>query len=132
MKILIVEDDLVFAKVLEKVMSRYGTCDLVGNGQAALDSFIQAHESNCPYDLILMDIMMPGVDGLQSVSLIREKETFMSIPLQQRVKIIMTTALRDPRTVMKALYESDANSYLQKPVTRENLEDEMKKLGFIS
>lgn len=132
MKSLIVEDDLIAGKVMDKLMSRYGTCDIADNGQVALDCFMQAHASNAPYDLILMDIMMPEVDGLQAASLIREKETGMGIPLQQRVKIIMITALGDPRTVMKALYESDANSYLQKPIIPQNIEDEMKKLGLIS
>lgn len=112
-------------------MSRHGTCDVAGNGQLAFERFMQAQESKCPYDLILMDIMMPEVDGLQAVSLIREKETSLGIPLQERIKIIMITALGDPRTVMKALYESDANSYLQKPITRQILEDELKKLGLL-
>jgi len=132
MKILIVEDDLVAGKILGQVMSRYGACSVAGNGQVALDRFIDAHESNCPYDLILMDIMMPEVDALEAASLIREKETGMNIPLPQRVKIIITTALGDPRTVMKALYDYEANSYLRKPFMRQSLEHEMKKLGLIS
>lgn len=78
-----------------------------------------------------MDIMMPDMDGLQSVMTIRSKEALIDIPLMQRIKIIMTTALDDPRTVMKALYESDANSYLTKPVTPRKLEEELRKLGMI-
>ena len=79
-----------------------------------------------------MDIMMPEVDGLQAVIKIRSKEELLNIPQKQRVAIIMTTALTDPRTVMKALYESDANSYLTKTVTARKLEDELRKLGLIA
>jgi two-component system, chemotaxis family, chemotaxis protein CheY len=131
MKCLIVEDDTVSRLILEKMISRYGTFDVVDNGQQAIDQFRQAHESNAPYDVIVMDIMMPEVDGLQSVRAIREIEAHMNIALIHRVKIIMTTALNDPRTVMKALYESEANSYLVKPIRLEKLADELRMLKLI-
>jgi PleD family two-component response regulator len=63
---------------------------------------------------------------------IREHEAAMNLSLPQRVKIIMTTALDDPRTVIKALFESDANSYLTKPVTVQNIGDELRNLKLIS
>jgi len=37
--------------------------DIAINGQEGIDLFLQAHESNSPYDLILMDIMMPGINA---------------------------------------------------------------------
>jgi two-component system chemotaxis response regulator CheY len=110
---------------------RHGTCDIVINGTQAIDQFRQAYESNSPYDLILMDIMMPETNRLQSVFTIRKDESLLNIPLGLRVKIIMTTALDDPRTVMKALYESDANSYLIKTITLQKLDDEMRALKLI-
>ena len=131
MKCLIVEDDAISSQSLVGMISRYAASDVVINGQEALDLFLQAHESNSPYDLILMDIMMPGTNGLQAVLSIREKEASMNIPLGLRVKIIMTTALDDPRTVMKALYESDANSYLIKPIKLQKLEGELRILKLI-
>jgi two-component system chemotaxis response regulator CheY len=132
MKCLIVEDNQIASKVLNHMMSKFATCDAAVNGQEAVDLFQQAHESNSPYDLILMDIMMPEIDGLRSVRLIREKEATMNIPLKQRVKVIMTTALDDPRTVIKALYESDANSFLKKPITLPILADELRTLNLIA
>jgi two-component system chemotaxis response regulator CheY len=132
MKSLIVEDDPVSSQVLEKMISRYGAFDAVADGKAAIDHFLRAHESNSPYDLVLMDIMMPEINGLQSVLSIREIEASMNMPLTRKVKVIMTTALDDPRTVMKALYESDANSYLVKPIRLQKLVDELRKLKLIS
>jgi two-component system chemotaxis response regulator CheY len=75
--------------------------------------------------------MMPEINGLQSVLSIREIEASMNMPLTRKVKVIMTTALDDPRTVMKALYESDANSYLVKPIRLQKLVDELRKLKLI-
>ena len=132
MKCLIVEDDAISSQILVGMISRYAASDVVINGQEALDLFLQAQESNSPYDLILMDIMMPGTNGLQAVRSIREKEASMNIPLGLRVKIIMTTALDDPRNVMKALYESDANSYLIKPIKLQKLESELRILKLIA
>lgn len=132
MKCLIVEDDAISSQILVGMISRYAASDVVINGQEALDLFLQAQESNSPYDLILMDIMMPGTNGLQAVLSIREKEASMNIPLGLRVKIIMTTALDDPRKVMKALYESDANSYLIKPIKLQKLEGELRILKLIA
>jgi two-component system chemotaxis response regulator CheY len=131
MKCLIVEDDPVSIQVLEKMVSKYGTFEVADNGQKAIDQFRQAHASNSPYDLILMDILMPEINGLQSVLTIREIESLMNIPLPQRVKIIMTTALNDPRTVMKALYEADANSYLIKPIRLQKFEDALRAIKLI-
>ena len=131
MKCLIVEDDLISSRILEGLISRYATCNDAINSQEAMAQFLKAHESGTPYDLILMDIMMPETNGLQTVRLIREKEELMNIPLMHRVKVIMTTALDDPRTVIKALFESDANSYITKPVTARKLADELRNIKLI-
>jgi len=131
MKCLIVEDDRVSSQVLEKMVSRHGSYDTADNGGTALELFRNAQGSDSPYHLVLMDIMMPAVDGLQSVLGIRQMEESLGITLSRRVKIIMTTALDDPRTIMKALYESDADSYLVKPIRLQSLEDEMRSLNLI-
>lgn len=132
MKCLIVEDDRVSSSVLTKMFSRFGSSDVVVNGRIAVEQFRLAHDSNSPYDLILMDIRMPEVDGLKAVQEIRELEALLGISRVHRVKVIMTTALDDPRTVMKALYESDANSYLTKPIILQELEDKLRALRLIS
>jgi two-component system chemotaxis response regulator CheY len=132
MKSLIVEDNPVSSQVLEKMISKYGAFDVVADGGKSIDHFRKAHESNSPYDLILMDIMIPEIDGLQSVLTMRETEGQLNIPVTQRVKVIMTTALNDPRTLMKALYKSDANSYFIKPIRLQKLVDELRKLRQIS
>jgi len=114
------------------MLSRYAACSVAVNGQEALAMFQQGHEAHTPFDLIMMDIMMPEINGLQVVQAIRENEAVMNLSLPQRVKIIMTTALDDPRTVIKALFESDANSYLTKPITVQKISDELRNLKLIS
>ena len=131
MDCLIVEDNPASNLILAKMMSQYGSVDAVDNGTEAINRFRLAHEAGRPYDLILMDIKLPESNGLLCVATIREFEANRNISLLNRVKIIMTTALDDPRTVMKALYESDANSYLVKPIRLQKLEDELRALKLI-
>lgn len=128
MKFLIVEDDFISRRILNELLSSYGSCDIAVNGQEAIDSFRLAHESKRPYDLILMDIMMPVVDGIEALRVIRTKEKEMGIPHSLSVKVIMTTALDDPRTVIKAFYDGEATSYIVKPVSRQKLVQELRNL----
>lgn len=131
MKILIVEDDFISRRILKELMSSYGNCDIAVNGQEAIDSFRLAHESKQPYDLILLDIMMPGVDGLEALRVIRLKEREMAMPHALSVKVIMTTALDDPKTVIKAFYDGEATSYIVKPISRQKLVKELRTLKLL-
>ncbi len=89
-----------------------------------------AHNEESPYDLILMDIMMPEVDGIEALHRIRKMEE--SDNLTPKVKVIMTTALDDPQTVIKSFYDGEASAYIVKPVAKEKLYEELKKLGLLS
>ena len=131
MKCMIVEDDMISGRVMGKMIAKHANFDTVADGRQALALFLEALESGSPYDLILMDIMMPEVDGLVSLQGMRQKEIAMKIPWSRRVKVIMTTALDDPRSMMKALFEVDANSYLVKPIRLQKLEEELRVLKLI-
>lgn len=131
MRFLIVEDDFTSRTLLQKILSPYGDCDIAVDGDEAIQAFRLAHEEKEPYDLICMDIMMPHTDGQQALKAIREIEKEMDIDDADEVKVIMTTALGDPKTVMEAYYKGGAASYIVKPITRQKLLDEVKKLGLI-
>jgi two-component system, chemotaxis family, chemotaxis protein CheY len=131
MKILIVEDDFTSRKLLQKILSEYGECDIAVDGEEAIKAFNFAHEDNTPYNLICMDIMMPNVDGHEALSKIRETERKLGVTDRNEVKVIMTTALDDPKNVMKALYKEGATSYLVKPVGKQIIFEEIVKLGLM-
>ncbi|MDT0295387.1 ATP-binding protein [Mesonia ostreae] len=80
-RILIVDDNKLNQKITEKILLRKNTiCDVAGNGQLALD-FVHKHI----YDLILMDIDMPVMDGIEATEIIRKKDS--------RTPIIALTAV---------------------------------------
>ena len=105
MKCLIVEDDFISRRVLKELLSSSFDCDIAVNGEEAITSFRLAHEGKRPYDLICMDIMMPGVDGQEALRCIRALEKELEVPPHLEVRVIMTTALDDPRTVVQAYYK---------------------------
>lgn len=131
MKCLIVEDDFISRRILKELLSPYFDCDIAVNGEEAISSFKLAHESKKPYDLICMDIMMPEVDGNEALARIRDAEKMMGIPQNLEVKVIMTTALDDPQTVIKSYYKGGATAYLVKPISKQKLLFEMRLLGLI-
>ncbi|MHB8057490.1 MAG: response regulator [Desulfuromonadaceae bacterium] len=128
MKCLIAEDNLMSRRILKELLPQQFDCDIAVNGQEAIDSFQLAHESKRPYDVIFMDIMMPEVDGMEALLCIRTLERKMEIPASLAVKVIMTTALDDPRTVIRSLNECEADSYIVKPLSRQKLTTELRKL----
>lgn len=132
MKCLIAEDHLLSRRILKELLPPGFDCDIAVNGQEAIDSFQLAHDSKRPYDIIFMDIMMPDVDGMEALLCIRALERRMEIPPNLAVKVVMTTALDDPRTVIKSFKDCEADSYIVKPVSRQKLTNELQKLKLLS
>lgn len=130
MKILIVEDDFTSRKLMLKFLSKFGDCDITVDGKEAVDAFSMALEEDEGYDLICLDIMMPVLDGYQTLKQIREKEDELGILEGNRAKIIMTTALNERRNVSKA-FELGCTAYAGKPINQMKFENVLKKLELI-
>ena len=131
MKTLIVEDNVCCRSIVQKMLASYGLCSMAGNGEEAVNAFKTALEEGSPYELILMDIMMPVLNGYQALERIRVLENEKGIPEDDEVKVIMTTSCDDSDSVVKS-YDAGATSYLEKPIDREALIKEIKSLGLIA
>lgn len=131
MKILIAEDDFTSRKALRSFLSKYGECDITVDGKEAVQAFRMGLEDEAPYDLICLDIMMPEMDGYLALKEIRKIEEEFSVSSENRVKVIMTTALSEGRNVRKA-FELGCEAYAGKPIDQEKLVNVMVKLGLIS
>jgi len=129
-KILIAEDDLVSRRFLSKFLSQYGEVDLVVDGLEALDAYLMALKEKTPYDLICLDIMMPKVDGVKVLKAIRDFEHKQGVVSEQRVKVIMTTALAETDFVNQA-FEIGCEAYAAKPIDTNKMLEVIKKLGLI-
>jgi DNA-binding response OmpR family regulator len=113
-KILVVEDEISLQETLSYNLRRQGyEVDVVGEGNAALDSARRNHP-----DLILLDIMLPGIDGFEVCRILRQE---MSTP------VLMLTA-RDDEIDRVVGLEVGADDYLTKPFSMRELLARVKAL----
>ncbi len=122
MKVLIVEDITINLKLLENILKKYAKCHTVKSGEEAIKAYKKALKNDTPYDLICLDIQLPGISGFDVLQEIRKIENG-----QRKVKILMTTSSADTDNVRKAItYGCD--SYLIKPYNPHNVEEQLTKL----
>ena len=105
MKVLVVEDDRSIQMVLELVLGRMAKCEVVlaSNGKEGIEA-LRKHKP----DMVLLDIMMPEMDGFEVCRLAKAD------PVTQNVPIIFLTAQPQPAAVAKAM-SLGAAGYLVKP-----------------
>ena len=107
LRILVAEDNSVNQRLAARLLEREGhTVTIAGSGQAALDALERQQ-----FDLILMDVQMPGLDGLQATARIRENERGSG----RRVPIVAMTAQAAESDRVRCL-ESGMDAYVTKPV----------------
>jgi two-component system chemotaxis response regulator CheY len=130
LKILIAEDDFVCSTLMKELLRKYGTCHVASDGQEGVTAFDEALKAGEPFDLVCLDIMMPVMDGQEALREIRKIEQENGVEGSDCAKIIMTTALDDAKNIMDALVLGSAEGYLNKPITPEQLAEELNKFGF--
>ncbi|MCA8987512.1 MAG: response regulator [Planctomycetaceae bacterium] len=120
LKILVAEDTQANQKVIEQILKRRGhIIDLTSNGREAVNRILTNH-----YDVVLMDLQMPTMDGFQAIEFIRKLED----PHHAKIPIIAVTAHAlnsDRERAMK----TGANDYLTKPLNAAELLDRVEKLA---
>ncbi|PKL08805.1 MAG: response regulator [Spirochaetae bacterium HGW-Spirochaetae-7] len=129
-RILIAEDDFGSRKMMQKLLAEYGEVDVVVDGQEAVNAFSLASDESKPYDLVILDIMMPRMDGHEALKMIRQNEKGRGVGPAVEVPIVMTTVLEDPKNVVEAYFRGGATAYIVKPVDRLKLRSALGKLGF--
>lgn len=107
MKILAVDDDPLALDIVEAALSaaNYDDVTTACSGQEALECVEAADQ---PFDCILLDIMMPGMDGIELCTRLRAMPAYAAIP------IIMITAVEDQERLIQAI-QNGATDYVNKP-----------------
>ncbi len=130
MNILIVEDDVVSSTLLRTILSPHGTCEMAQDGESAVSAFKKALEAHSAYQLVCLDIMLPGLDGQNVLKQIRGLEERHGITGLDGVKVVMITALGDHRSIMEA-FRSQCEGYVVKPIRKDKVIAQLKDLGII-
>jgi PAS domain S-box-containing protein len=118
LSILVAEDNEINALLARALLQKLGHRPAVAaSGLAAMESFQAAHSAGLPYDLILMDVRMEGIDGLEATRRIRAIEQASGA---RRTRIIALTANALPEH-RDACLKAGMDAFLSKPLDREKL-----------
>ena len=121
MKFLCAEDNAINAEILEMLLETKGAgCTICSNGQEIVDAFASVKPGD--YDMILMDIQMPVMDGLEATRRIRSSEN----PLGRTIPILAMTANAFLEDMQKSK-EAGMDEHLSKPVDISALEQVVKR-----
>ena len=121
MKFLCAEDNAINAEILEMLLETKGaSCTICSNGQEIVDAFASVKPGE--YDMILMDVQMPVMDGLEATRRIRNGEN----PLGRTIPILAMTANAFLEDMQKSK-EAGMDEHLSKPVDISALEQTVKR-----
>ena len=128
--VMLVEDNADHAELVMRTLADHRVANRIRHfmdGQAALDylfnrAYASVAENPYPH-VILLDLRLPRVDGLEVLKKIKESDDLKHIPV-----VVLTTSEAD-RDVTRA-YDHHVNSYLVKPVGYEEFSELMEDLGF--
>jgi len=125
-KILIVDDAFANRQLLLEILNGVAHCDVAANGKEAIEAVNYAKDKE-PYDLILLDIAMPEVSGLEFLHILRENENKSGVELGDGIPVIMVTAHKEP--FIEAFNEG-CDDYILKPINADKLLQKIEdKLG---
>lgn len=109
--VLVIEDDPIVSGLLEHTLARRGfRVQIAADGRTAIELL----ETLAPPKLVLLDVMLPYCDGFEVIRCIREKATWVDVP------VIMLTSKSQERSIVRAL-EAGASDYMVKPFRPDEL-----------
>ena len=119
MKILLAEDNLVNQKVMKRFLERWEVdMKVVNNGKEAVDAL-----QECNFDMILMDLQMPEMDGYEATERIRKLDD----PYKRKVPIVAITAAA-LKEVREHVYAAGMNDFVTKPFNPAELEQKLAQI----
>jgi CheY-like chemotaxis protein/HPt (histidine-containing phosphotransfer) domain-containing protein len=119
LRCLVAEDHPVNQRLMAELLKKAGwECEVVASGQAAVEANRARH-----FDIVLMDIQMPGMDGLEATRVIREEERASG----RRIPIVAMTAHAMPGDRERCL-EAGMDGYLAKPIRPAELIQEIQRV----
>ena len=126
LSVLVAEDNEINALLMRSLLTRLGHHAVIAtDGQAALESWLAARSAGAPYDLVLMDIQMPQLDGIETAKRIRAHEAGQPGAATPILALTANTLVED----RYACFEAGMDGFLIKPLDREKLEEALAGLA---
>lgn len=126
LSILVAEDNEINALLMRSLLTKLGHRVVIAvHGEAALESWLAASSAGTPYDLVLMDIQMPQLDGIEATKRIRVHEAGTGGHHTPILALTANTLVED----RYACFEAGMNGFLIKPLDREKLDEALAGLA---
>ncbi|QPF91899.1 ATP-binding protein [Bradyrhizobium commune] len=126
LSILVAEDNEINALLMRSLLTKLGHRVVIAvHGEAALESWLAASSAGTPYDLVLMDIQMPQLDGIEATKRIRAHESATGGHHTPILALTANTLVED----RYACFEAGMNGFLIKPLDRDKLDEALAGLA---
>jgi signal transduction histidine kinase/DNA-binding response OmpR family regulator len=126
LSILVAEDNEINALLMRSLLTRLGHHPVITvNGAQALESWIAAATAGTPYDLVLMDVQMPELDGIETTRRIRRRETEQAMRRTPVIALTANTLVED----RYACFEAGMDGFLIKPLDRDKLGEALASIN---
>ena len=126
---LIVDDSRYQRFLIIQALEGLFTPEEAADGREAMALFEEALRRGKPFELVVMDILMPVLSGHDALAGIRRLENQYGVDAGKRTPAVMLSSLDDPANMLRAQFESGAQAFVTKPFTPQNLLEALASLG---
>ena len=120
LSILVAEDNEINALLMRSLLAKLGhEAVICTNGREALESWIAAETAGARYDVVLMDVQMPEMNGIEATRMIRTRESERGLSHTKILALTANTLVED----RYACFEAGMDGFLVKPLDRDKLAD---------
>lgn len=121
-RVMICEDEVHIQRLIKLVLEKQGhVVTTADNGEDCLRLIAEAQKNQAMPDLLLLDILMPGIDGLQVLKSIKSQTTTKAL------KVVLLTALAQENVVLQGI-KLGATDYIRKPFHPKELVQRLEKI----
>lgn len=119
MNILVIDDDVISQNVVASIVEALGDVDTADDGNEGLEQFQVNLFAGMPYDVVVTDYLMGGMNGREMVARMREMEA--AVAAEKKARVVFVTSLKELDDQEAFLAESAPSAFITKPVERERL-----------
>ncbi len=131
LRILVVDDSRYQRALLARSLGSYGDIEEAADGAEACEMFSRALGEGRPFDLVVMDILMPGMDGHTALRRMNAVQDERGMKAGERAGTIIVSSLNDPVNMMQGQFEDKADAYITKPFDDQVLLETLRSLELV-
>ncbi|MEO5362304.1 MAG: response regulator [Magnetococcus sp. DMHC-8] len=134
LKTLIVDDHPASITILKNMLADICDCFVATRGQKGIELFEHALHNDDPFQIVLLDIIMPGLDGIETLKQIRKLEQayWSALPSDRQgepVRVVMQTSSEDPQDFLASHLEGKCSGFINKPYSRDAILEQVLGKG---